>query len=61
MWDREFRALAGKRTLAGSVHVRRREILVHLVDVDVGVSARDLPADYVERDDEWLRENRPDW
>ena len=61
MWDREIRALAGKRTLAGSVHVRRREILVHLVDLDVGVHARDLPSDYLERDDEWLRENRPDW
>jgi maleylpyruvate isomerase len=61
MWDREIRALAGRRTLADGVHIRRREVLVHLVDLDVGVGVRDLPSDYVERDFEWLRENRPDW
>jgi maleylpyruvate isomerase len=61
MWDREIRALAGRRTVAGSVHIRRREVLVHLVDLDVGVGLGDLPSDYVERDVEWLRENRPDW
>jgi maleylpyruvate isomerase len=58
MWDREIRALAGPRTVAGSVHLRRREILVHLVDLDVGIAPGDLPADFLERDAEYLRENR---
>jgi maleylpyruvate isomerase len=58
MWDREIRALAGRRTVAGSVHIRRREVLVHLVDLDVGVAPGDLPADYLERDADYLRENR---
>jgi maleylpyruvate isomerase len=57
-WEREFRPIVGRRTVAGSVAVRRREILVHLVDLDVTVAPTDLPADYLQRDGEYLRENR---
>ncbi|HEY7106699.1 MAG TPA: maleylpyruvate isomerase N-terminal domain-containing protein [Acidimicrobiia bacterium] len=57
-WDREFRPIVGKRTVEGSIAVRRREILVHLVDLAFGVAPGDLPADYLERDGEYLRANR---
>ena len=40
------------------VHARRREILVHLVDLDVGVSAGALPPDYVAADLDWLQRFR---
>jgi hypothetical protein len=40
------------------VHARRREILVHLVDLDAGVRAGALPPDYVAADLEWLRRFR---
>jgi maleylpyruvate isomerase len=58
MWGRLTRTPMGPRTVAGTVHARRREILVHLVDLDVGVAPADLPRDYVENDLEWLREFR---
>jgi len=58
MWTRLTRTPAGPRSVAGVVYAREREILVHLVDLDVGVSVRDLPADYVERDRAWLVEYR---
>src|SRR5439155_6679251 len=38
MWERLTRTPMGPRTVAGTVHARRREILVHLVDLDVGYS-----------------------
>jgi hypothetical protein len=37
---------------------RWREILVHLVDLDVGITPAMLPTDYVERDEGWLAEHR---
>jgi maleylpyruvate isomerase len=58
MWERLTLTPVGPRTVAGTVHARRREILVHLVDLDVGYSARDLPADYVDADRGWLVEYR---
>jgi maleylpyruvate isomerase len=58
MWDRETRTPAGPRSVAGTVHARRREILVHLVDLDIGVGADALPADYVSADVDWLRRFR---
>ncbi|MEX1007590.1 MAG: maleylpyruvate isomerase N-terminal domain-containing protein [Acidimicrobiia bacterium] len=57
-WDRMTRTPVGPRTVAETVHARRREILVHLVDLDVGVSPSDLPSDYVEADRDWLVEYR---
>lgn len=57
-WERLTRTPAGPRTIAGTVHARRREILVHVVDLDVGVAPSDLPPDYVDADREWLGENR---
>jgi hypothetical protein len=40
---------------------RRRELLVHLVDLDVGVAPRDLPADFLDDDAAWLAQHRPGW
>src|SRR5439155_16343919 len=40
------------------VRGRRREILVHLIDLDIGVHPRDLPAEYRAADAEFLREMR---
>jgi maleylpyruvate isomerase len=37
---------------------RRRELLVHLVDLDLGVAPADLPDDFLTGDAEWLRDNR---
>jgi maleylpyruvate isomerase len=47
-----------KLVVADVPRSRRREILVHLVDMDVGVKPRDLPADFVESNRDWLAENR---
>jgi maleylpyruvate isomerase len=58
MWERETRTPVGPRSVAGTVHARRREILVHLVDLDVGVHADALPPDYVAADLDWLRRYR---
>jgi len=58
MWERETRTPVGPRSVAGTVHARRREILVHLVDLDVGVSAGALPPDYVAADLDWLQRFR---
>jgi maleylpyruvate isomerase len=60
-WNRMTLTPMGPRTVAGTVHARRREILVHLVDLDVGVVPADLPRDYVRSDREWLSEFRPSW
>ncbi len=51
----------GRRPIAELVAGRRRELLVHLVDLDLGVSPRELPADYLSTDSEWIAEHRPDW
>ncbi len=58
MWERLTRTPVGPRTVAATVHARRREILVHLVDLDVGVSPRHLPSHYVDADRDWLLEYR---
>ena len=60
-WERLTLTPMGPRTVAGTVHARRREILVHLVDLDVGVSPDELPVDYVTADRGWLSEFRPSW
>jgi maleylpyruvate isomerase len=60
-WDRMTSTPMGPRTVAGTVAARRREILVHLVDLDVGVAPDDLPRDYLTADQEWLSEFRPSW
>jgi len=49
---------AGPVPISTMVLSRCRELLVHLVDLDLGVAPADLPADYVELDREWLREQR---
>jgi len=60
-WDAIARGPFGERTAAEGVPARRREILVHLVDLDVGVTPPDLPADYLRADAEFLAEFRPEW
>jgi maleylpyruvate isomerase len=58
-WERSGSSLAaGSRPVSETVVWRRRELLVHLVDLDVGVEPSDLPADYVEADAAWLAEHR---
>ncbi|MGZ4800678.1 MAG: maleylpyruvate isomerase N-terminal domain-containing protein [Acidimicrobiia bacterium] len=57
-WDRLTHARAGIRPVRAGVMSRWREILVHLVDLDVGVGTAQLPAGYVERDKAWLAEYR---
>ena len=37
---------------------RRRELLVHRIDLDLGATTAELPADYVEAEREWLPTNR---
>ena len=60
-WPTPAEALTGTRTMAENVTGRRRELLVHLVDLDVGVEPEDLPLDYRAADVTWLAEFRPDW
>lgn len=60
-WDAIAQVPAGERTIAELVPVRRRELLVHLVDLDTGVVPADLPRDYLDADAVWLAEFRPDW
>lgn len=57
-WDRIGRTPSGERTMREVVFTRRREILVHLVDLDIGLVPSDLPEDYVRDDIDWLREMR---
>jgi maleylpyruvate isomerase len=57
-WDRLTQARAGIRPVRDGVMSRWRELLVHLVDLDAGVGADQLPAEYVARDAEWLAEHR---
>jgi maleylpyruvate isomerase len=60
-WDAIARGPFGERSAADGVPARRREILVHLVDLDVGVTPADLPADYLRDDAEFLAQFRPEW
>lgn len=61
VWGRLTNARAGARPLRDGALARRREISVHLVDLDVGVDRSGLPAGYLERDAPWLAQFRPDW
>jgi maleylpyruvate isomerase len=58
-WDRLTNARAGTRPVRAGVLSRWRELLVHLVDLDVGVGAKQLPASYCTLDIDWLAEYRP--
>jgi maleylpyruvate isomerase len=60
-WGRLGDTPMGLRTMVDVVRARRRELLVHLVDLDVGVSSSDLPRDYLTVDAEWIAEFRPRW
>ena len=60
-WDRMTRARAGDRPVRDGVLSRWREILVHLVDLDVGFEPAQLPVEYVARDREWLVARRGTW
>ena len=58
-WDRLGVTIAyGPTKVRTMVWGRRRELLVHLVDLDLGVSPADLPDDFLTGDAEWLREQR---
>jgi maleylpyruvate isomerase len=57
-WDRLTHARVGVRPVRDGVLSRWREILVHLVDLDVGVAPSALPPEYVARDEGWLAEFR---
>lgn len=57
-WDRMMHARMGLVPARAGVTLRRREVLVHLVDLDAGVGAGDLPADYLAHDHDWLVANR---
>ena len=61
VWDRLTNARAGARPLRDGVLARRREVSVHLVDLDVGVEPSGLPAGYLERDAAWVAQFRPSW
>jgi len=60
-WNVVAEVPTGQRSIAELVPVRRRELLVHLVDLDLGVEPSDLPRDYLDADATWLAEFRPDW
>jgi maleylpyruvate isomerase len=60
-WGRHAETLAGRLTMLELATARRRELLVHLVDLDIGVGPADLPRDYLDEDAEWLAEFRPSW
>jgi maleylpyruvate isomerase len=60
-WDRMTHARAGDRPVRDGVLSRWREILVHLVDLDVGFEPAQLPVEYVVRDREWLAARRGTW
>lgn len=58
-WDRLGVTIAyGPTKVRTMVSGRRRELLVHLVDLDLGVTPADLPDDFLTGDAEWLRDNR---
>jgi maleylpyruvate isomerase len=49
---------AGRRPVDAGPRARRRELLVHLVDLDLGVHPEDLPEDFLAEHSDWLREHR---
>jgi maleylpyruvate isomerase len=58
-WSRYGVWLAtGRRPIEAGLRARRRELLVHLVDLDLGVRPVDLPEDFVAEQREWLMECR---
>ena len=58
-WERIGISFAlGARPIVDGLGSRRRELLVHLVDLDVGFDPTDLPADFVADKAGWLREFR---
>ena len=58
-WDRLGVTIAfGPTKVRTMLSGRRRELLVHLVDLDLGVTPADLPDDFLTGDAEWLREHR---
>jgi len=58
-WDRLGVSFAiGPRPIIEGFASRRRELLVHLVDLDVGVDPIDLPEDFIIDQADWLREFR---
>jgi maleylpyruvate isomerase len=60
-WHRFGDTPSGRRSMTELVASRRRELLVHLVDLDLGVGPGDLPADYLVDDRAWIGEFRPEW
>ncbi len=55
-WERIGISFAlGARPIIDGLASRRRELLVHLVDLDVRFDPTDLPADFVADHAEWLR------
>jgi hypothetical protein len=48
----------GPQPVATTLLRRRRELLVHRIDLDLGARPTDLPPDYVEAEREWLTSNR---
>ena len=50
--------LTGRMPVVESLRVRRRELLVHWIDLDLGVSPSELPDDFVAADRDWLQEQR---
>jgi len=58
-WDRLGVTIAyGPTKVRTMVWGRRRELLVHLVDLDLGVPPAALPDDFLTGDADWLRDNR---
>lgn len=60
-WDRLTNARAGTRPVHEGALSRRRELLVHLADLNLTPTPQDLPPDYLQRDKPWLKEHRPTW
>jgi maleylpyruvate isomerase len=60
-WNRLTRARAGVRPLRDGVLSRWRELMVHGVDLEMGLVPESLPGDYLARDAAWLRDHRPSW
>jgi maleylpyruvate isomerase len=50
--------VAGPQPVETTLVRRRRELLVHWIDLDLGATPADLPDDYIEAERGWLREQR---
>jgi maleylpyruvate isomerase len=58
-WTRSGVWLAtGRQPIEAGLRARRRELLVHLVDLDLGVRPDHLPEDFLVEQADWLREYR---